>query len=211
MAPTAWVIRGGEGNRLVDTFVDDGVTAVGYPTIGDGRSVPTVDVRAQLRRERVAGVDGAVARFDSFVNEIRVGDVVLMPDTPRGEIVIGIVQGDYDYRDDVPVDRYRHRRDVRWVGRHGTNELPTARQDLYKQRTTLRRYDAPDLVAHAALVEAGGVGRPATDRNAVRHRPSGTASSPSKTYVPRERRCEGCGYQKSLTQFAGESLCPDCR
>ena len=36
---TVWVIRGGEGNRLVSTFLQDGSIGVGYPELPDGRTV----------------------------------------------------------------------------------------------------------------------------------------------------------------------------
>lgn len=46
----AWVVRGGDNNRLVDEFVDAGVTGVGYHTVPDGRTVVVLgEVLGDLR------------------------------------------------------------------------------------------------------------------------------------------------------------------
>ena len=34
-----WVVRAGEENRLVDEFIDSGVTGVGYFTVPDGNDL----------------------------------------------------------------------------------------------------------------------------------------------------------------------------
>lgn len=159
-----WVIRGGDGNRLVDEFIDNDVTGVGFYRVPDGRTISDAEVGAILRAERVRVWRQRAARFRSFVWAMSCGDVVVMPDTPRGEVVIGEVAGNYEYRLDLPVERYRHRRAVHWLGRHPHSDLPRGREDIYRQRESLRELEAPDIVEHAIRVRRGEVGRAATDR-----------------------------------------------
>ena len=206
-----WCIRGGEGNRLVDAFVDGGYTAVGYYLIPDGRTVTESEVAAVLRSEKRTVPERRAAMFEDFVRHVAPGDVVVMPDTPRGEVVVGRVDGPYEYRGDLPAEQYRHRRKMRWVGRHRIDDLPTAWAHLYKQRPTLQVCDAPELVTHASRVEAGELGRPATHRRAKKAS-SHEATKAATGTGQGERRCPGpCDTMRPVAQFAGHGLCPDCR
>ena len=205
-----WVIRDGEDNRLVDEFVDNGVTGVGYPTVPDGRTVAHAEVAALLRADNRTVPERRAAMFEDFVRGLALGDVVVMPDTPRGEVVIGRVTGFYEYRADIPLDRYRHRRSVRWLGRHRIDDLPQAWRHLYKQRATLQEYAAPELIRHADRVEAGDLGRPVGDRRTGRS--SRRAAPQARTAAQLERRCPGpCQTMRPVAQFRDQDLCPDCR
>src|SRR4051812_37225319 len=104
-----WCIRGGEQNRLVDNFVDERVIAVGYYKIPDGRTISESAVARSLRADGYAAAGAAASRFTSFVFEIAIDDIVVMPDTSRGEAVIGLVDGPYQFRDELDPQRYRHR------------------------------------------------------------------------------------------------------
>lgn len=46
-----WVIRGGQRNRLVDVFLSEQVTGVGYATIGDARDLESSDIANHLVEE----------------------------------------------------------------------------------------------------------------------------------------------------------------
>lgn len=163
-----WFVRGGDENRLVDDFVDDGVIGMGYYGVSDGRTLSEADLMARLRADNVRTAGQRAARFRLFVDEMAPGDVVVMPDTPRGEMVIGEIVGDYQYLADLAPDRYRHRRRVSWLGRHPFSNLPPGREELYRERRPLRELDAPDLVDHAERVRRGEVGRAASDRMRTR-------------------------------------------
>jgi predicted Mrr-cat superfamily restriction endonuclease len=206
-----WVVRGGEGNRLVDMFVDNGITAVGYYTIGDGRYIDEGDVAARLRSEKRTVPGRRAGMFTDFVHRIARDDFVYMPDTPRGEIGVGPVIGDYEFDESVPADQYRHRRKVAWIGRHRIDDLPATWRHIYKQRPTLQHLDAPELLAHGKRVAADGIGRPATERRATRRTtPSGVTHSATARAVT-ERVCPSCGYLKPVGQFGISDRCVDCR
>lgn len=222
-ATPTWVIRGGDDNRHVDQFLDGGYTAVAFPEVGDGRRIERFRVIRLLEDGgQHKDANAAALRFQSFVTGISVGDGVLMPDGARKEIVIGIVEGDYEFHEEVSPANFRHRRPVRWVGRHSRDDLPAAWFELHKQRPVINRYDALSLADHIARVEAGEVGRPATQRSGrAASSPSSRASAPRAPRASRAapkppprklRTCPGCGFNLADSMFeGGDGLCRDCR
>ena len=217
-----WGIRGGEDGRLVDRYLDGGYIAVAFPELEDGRRMERHVLLRTLERAEVPDPPGAANRFHAFLSAIAVGDPVLMPDVGRKEIVVGMVEGDYDFHEHIPPSEGRHRRTVRWIGRHDRSDLPAAWFDLYKQRPTIKRYEALALTEHVARVAAGDVGRPATQRSIGRTGTSLTSRSSSSSRAasaprvpkppPRQlRTCPSCGFNLNIVQFEGEDLCRDCR
>jgi predicted Mrr-cat superfamily restriction endonuclease len=80
-----------------------------------------------------------------LVDEMDVGDVVLIPDTPRRELVIGRLAGPYRFHAELPADRYRHRRAVDWIEHIAFEQLPPAAQNLHRQQQTLTEKRDPQL------------------------------------------------------------------
>lgn len=207
--PRVWVIRGGEKNRLVDDFVDNGVIGVGYFAVPDGSTLTPSEVYELLMAEGTSGIPVRHASmFVHFVRTMTEGDVVLMPDTPRGDVVVGEIAGPYAYHDHLPVERYRHRRPVRWLGRVGVDELPRGREVLHKQRSTLLEISfADDILALAQRVRSGALGRPPERRSRRR----GAYVRPGVVGGRAERVCPGCGLLKPVSQFGdGGERCVDC-
>lgn len=213
----AWVIRGGDDGRLVDAFVEGGYIAVGYPDIPDGRRVDRYEVTERLRARGWTVPEARAETFAQFVHQMGPGHVVVLPDTRRREVVIGVVAGDYEFHADVDADDYRHRRPVRWLARHAADLLPSALRDVTRQRQTLTERSAPSLVEHAEAVERGDLGRdplatsaPSTPRPARAPR-APRAAPPPKPSPPAERQCRECFTRKPLDLFpGGGDVCVDC-
>jgi hypothetical protein len=209
-----WVVRGGDDNRLVDEFIDSGVTGVGYFAVPDGRDLTYTEVRRLLVSEATSdALDLHTSMFMEFVQEISIGHIILMPDTPRGDMVVGDVTGAYEFHPDLPPDRYRHRRTVAWFGRVRHADTPPGAGTLYRQRTTLTRASIPGLEEFTDRVRAGDIGLPATARTRNAPRRS-SRSKPAVRHAPaavvRERLCPGCGMIKHIEQFGPEGTCVDC-
>ncbi len=196
-----WIIRAGERSRLVDDFVTGDVTGVGYSSVPDGRSVTRDEVQDLLRDEgTTATIHRKVAMFDAFVNDVGVGDAILMPDTPRGDVVVGTVTSGYEYHAELPHDRCRHRRTVEWRARVPLAELPESQQGIHRQRTMLAEHAGDDLHEFVGRVVAGDLGRPAVT-------PPGRYETPP----PTGRICTSCGTRKADSVFDGDSVvCIDC-
>jgi hypothetical protein len=210
-----WVVRGGEENRLVDEFIDSGVIGVGYVTLADGSELTYTAARRLLVDEATseATLDLQTSMFIEFVREIAIGHIILMPDTPRRDLVVGDVTGPYEFHPDLPPERCRHRRTVTWFGRVPLAELPAGADRLYRQRTTLTRASIPGLEEFTDRVRAGETGRPATARTSPRARAAPRRSSAAAHKPPppvRERLCPGCGMIKHIAQFGPAGVCVDC-
>lgn len=149
MTRPVWVIRGGERNRLVDRFVDESVIGIGYGSVPDARSLGEGELEDGLVRRGSGAVTLHARMFRWFVDEMAVGDVVLMPDTPHRELVVGRVAGPYRHDDDVPPEAYRHRRTVEWLDHVPFDALPPAARHLHRQQQTLTRRTDPQLSAFA--------------------------------------------------------------
>ena len=217
------MLRGGEDNGLVDAFVAGGYIAVEYPDITDGRTVDTYDVTERLRARGWTVPEARAEMFEQFVHRIAIGDLVILLDSPRREVVIGRIEGDYTFHGFIDADEHRHRRATTWVGRHASSVLPEAARDLNRQRSTLTERSSPALLAHVEAVERGEVGRDAHALVAPAPvRAERTSSTPRATRAPRAaasvkvvapttRTCPGCFLQKSLSLFQnGSDLCVDC-
>lgn len=217
---TVWVIRGGERNRMVQTFLDSGTIGVGYPELPDGRTVDRSKALRLLRSDPEAPApEAAAAMFLSFVRRIEVGDVILMPDPAAGGMVCGVATGDYEYREDIEPDRHRHRRPVEWRRRLPFDALPERLDHLPKQRQTLN--DVPDgrlrdLALQCCRLELGAdpFDRPrGAAATAATRRRSSTSRAPKRPpqATMAERRCAGCLVSKPVEVFEdGGDWCRDC-
>lgn len=215
-----WVIRGGEEIDLVDAFVDGGYIAVEYPDVTDGRTVDTYDVTERLRARGWTVPEARAEMFEQFVHRIGIGDLVVLPDLARREVVIGRVESAYTFHGLLDPESHRHRREVTWVGRHAVGLLPESSRDITRQRTTLTERSSAALLAHAEAVERGEAGRdprqlvppvpPRTVRQPRAPRVAASAAA-AKATPPSHRTCPSCYLQKAVGQFRdGSDLCIDC-
>ena len=214
---TVWVIRGGERNRLVQTFLDAGVIGIGFPELPDGRQVDRA--KAVRLLQHLPDAEAQAARFLSFVRRIAVGDLVLMPDPAAGGFPVGVVAGDYRFHDDVEPDRYRHRRPVEWRRRLPYGELPERLKHLPNQRYTLDDVAdgrLRDLALRCSREELGEDpfvrprGATAASSGAPRRSRSSGPPRPPKATIA-ERRCAGCLLVKPEAVFEdGSDWCRDC-
>ena len=215
-------MRGGEENDLIDAFVEGGYIAVEYPDITDGRTVDTYDVTERLRARGWTVPEARAEMFEQFVHRIALGDLVVLPDTSRREVVVGRVDGAYAFHGFLDAESHRHRREVTWLGRHAVGLLPESSRDITRQRTLLTERSSAALLAHVESVERGEVGRdphqlvaPAPTRTPRQPRAPRTstakATKAAKPTPPSDRTCPGCYLQKAVGQFRdGSDLCIDC-
>ena len=215
---TVWVVRGGDRDRLVQTFLDDGVVGVAYPQLPDGRTLDRSKALRLLQPDPEAPVPEAeAAMFLSFVRRMAVGDVVLVPDHAASGFPVGVVAGDYEYHDAIDAGRARHRRPVEWRRRLPFDALPERLKQLPNQRHAV--HDVPDgrlrdLALRCTRLELGDdpFDRPrgATVRARSAPRASRAPKRPPKATIA-ERRCASCFVSKPVDLFEdGGDWCRDC-
>jgi hypothetical protein len=214
----AWIVRAGEDSRHAEGFATEGAIAIGWndiPGLDDLRGMEQREIEKLLRAVgRSAGVASADAReIIDFREGIQVDDVVVTPDSPARELLVGDVSGEYEYRPDAPLGDYRHVRTVTWVGRLGRDDLPEALHADTRYRRTIRPLDtrADEWLALAAEMRAGGPVS-ALARRGTHNRGQARRAAAREAPTAATQRCPGCGLGKATGQFiAGSELCVDCR
>ena len=222
---TVWVLRAGRRDQLVQAFLDDGEVGVEFPAFPDGRTIDRIGALRLLGvgmdDEPTKLQEADVAHFLSFVRRMAVGDLALLLDPSAGGIAVGVVSGDYRYRDDLDPARARHRRPVEWRRRLAFASLPARLEDLPDQRAPIE--DVPDgrLRELALRASEGELGDDPFDRPRIpvraprtpsTRRPS-TPRAPARppVAVPPTRRCTVCLVTKPESLFDdGEDACRDC-
>ncbi|HYD10205.1 MAG TPA: hypothetical protein VEA78_08885, partial [Acidimicrobiales bacterium] len=182
MRRRVWIIRGGEENQLVDRFVDDGVIGLEYPDIPDGRRVDQYDVTERLKARGWTSPEKRAELFTLFVHQVRPSHLVVMPDPARGDVLVGRVEGEYEYDSRVDVDDGAHRRRVTWLARHDRRDLPAGARDVLRQRTVIVEHASADLLDHLEAVERGEVGRAPDDLHAPK--PAAAPRTPRAPKAP---------------------------
>jgi predicted Mrr-cat superfamily restriction endonuclease len=122
-----WVVRAGEGGRFVDAFETTGVISIQVEGVGDVAAFSGHEILERLLTATDMGPGKAqshAATLYRFAREMKVGDFVITPDRERGELVIGRIAGDYEFKKAPPVDGLQHLRPVDWLGRVAWGKLP---------------------------------------------------------------------------------------
>ena len=206
----AWLVRGGKKAAHIDTLVRRDLAAISWADVLGSVDLRDIDDGAILDAARRADrhdPEEDLNELRSFQHRIVDGDVVIMPDTPRGDVVVGVAAGPYDF-DETPVaGDLHHRRAVRWLGRYARERLSAdvrERMDRH-HRTVWQLPDQKVWLAIAHEVAAGG-GEPA-DKAAARLL-RGTHAVPQPT---RDRVCSGCQLVLSPSRFDGDAAtCREC-
>ncbi len=125
-----WVVRAGEGSEIVGQVRELGVVAIGWHEIGDCSDYQSrEDFRYayhqaypdETNKYRIGMQAGQVYRF---VREIAIGDIVMTPDSPARDVLIGEVTGEYEY-DPGQIDGYPNLRSVVWKRTVSRDDMST--------------------------------------------------------------------------------------
>jgi hypothetical protein len=122
------MIRAGRAGRHARACRDHGVIALGWPCVGDVRDADPEEVPRAVMR---------------FATEVAPGDLVVTPDSPAREVMVGEIVGDYRWDGESPIPDHRHLRPVRWLDECPKDELPpdAAATVSYYAATVLRLRD----------------------------------------------------------------------
>lgn len=139
---SAWLVRPmPHGINRVSEFKEKKIIAVGWPSIGDLNGKSREDLK-QLLSQPPYNLNGlalgnAYATIDIFVNQMQIGDLVLMPN--GDDIYFGEITGDYylDSTVDSDDEGYPHQRTIKWISDASRKELSMdLRSSLKVHRTT---------------------------------------------------------------------------
>ena len=146
--PTAWLIRAGGKGELAESFIENGIAAIGFDMPRDLSDVSSRDEMAELvsRRSPESSDQQVRPRADqlwTIRSGVRRGDLVAMPCKGSSQFALGTVTRGYWYRHDS--DRMPHTVSVDWK----RTNVPRAavEQDLLRTlsyRRTIRSIRSTD-------------------------------------------------------------------
>lgn len=127
-----WLVRPYPHNILrIDEFRQKNIVAIGWPGLGNLAGKSREELKRLLAQPPYSYSDrklgSAYATIDIFVNQMRAGDLVLVPD--GDDIYLGELTSDYRYDQamDNDTDGYPHQRTVSWL------PVNISREDLSRE------------------------------------------------------------------------------
>ncbi|MBT9137165.1 MAG: hypothetical protein DDT34_02252 [Firmicutes bacterium] len=153
-----WLLRPSpHGTNRMGEFVARSIIAIGWPELGDLTGMSREQIKAALATPPYSlsslELGSAYASVDIFVNQMSVGDLVLVPN--GSEIHFCRVVGDYGYSQSDQGDGYPHQRRVEWLATTLRTSLPMeVRLSLKVHRVTA------DLSEHFETIRAIVHGEP---------------------------------------------------
>lgn len=123
-----WAVRLGEGGKYVKDAQKGKFIAVGWNNLGDLANLTNQDDLKKLYKEKYCEQREAQIAINhgqvwNFINNLKVGDIILTPYLKK--ILIGKVTSNYQYKSDWS-DKcsYVHRREVKWLKEIERVQLP---------------------------------------------------------------------------------------
>lgn len=150
----AWLIRPYPHNQSrLSEFLNEKIIAVGWPCIGDLKGKSREELKETLSgppyNYKGLVLGNAYATIDIFVNQMNIGDLLLMPN--GDDIYFGKIASDYylDPSVDNDKDGYSHQRKAEWLKDTSRKELSNELRSSLKVHRT-----AANLSRHFAEIDA---------------------------------------------------------
>jgi restriction system protein len=127
MEKNYWVIHMGEANKYAGYAYENNLVAIGWNELGQDLNefrtlnkkeffksiIPLLEEAYEINTKSNAMIAGQLFRFSSLME---IGDIVLVPKTKEGKILIGSIEGSYCYQKELKDEfKYHHRREVKWI------------------------------------------------------------------------------------------------
>lgn len=153
-----WLVRPiPHGTNRINEFRRLNRIGIGWPKIGDLTGLSREELKTLLNGPpyELDGLElgNAYATIDIFVNQMNVGDIVLVAN--GDDIYFAEITSDYQFDISFDPDGYSHQRQVRWLSATSRKELSKElRSSLKVHRTTA------NLSHHADEIKALAAGNP---------------------------------------------------
>lgn len=135
----AWLIRPNPHNIYrMREFMNDNIVAIGWPELLSLAGKASDDIKKALKNTSLNyspdQLGTATSTVNKFVNEIRIGDIIVVPD--ESNIYFCKIVSDYYYEPNKMSEGYPHQRKVEWLqGPIRRDDIPDAlRQSLRAPR-----------------------------------------------------------------------------
>ncbi|AJD92890.1 hypothetical protein JMA_35730 [Jeotgalibacillus malaysiensis] len=171
MKKKVWLVRPlpHYGDHL-ETFLEKNIVAVGYPLERDLTDTNFETLRTLLNEK---GWGEGISNVNILVNEMSIGDIVLVPSSNKKDIFFGEIKSDYMYvsslDEDIPeISGYPHQRKVSWY----FEKKPYLRNDLPEAIKGSLRYPRAlaDITKHYEFIEKIILGGPSQQISEIEKR-----------------------------------------
>lgn len=114
-----WMVRAGRHGEEEQSALDNGLATIGWNELSDLSGMKTKDELTRLYKraypdEKKRKVANAVGQIWSFLNRIKIDDLVALPLKHRSAIAVGRVKGPYEYLTSLGGEIH-HIRKVEWI------------------------------------------------------------------------------------------------
>ena len=140
MVKPMWMVRAGEGGRLIDDFRDKSLVAIGWNDLGDLTPLTDKDKITELYIQKYPNdskmkAASQIGQIHRFRNEIKVNAGIVSYDPIKRTYLIGTVRSDYKYSPDIL--EFHNYRKVRWAGEVSRDELSVSTKNTLGAISTL--------------------------------------------------------------------------
>lgn len=152
---TVWVVRAGgrdsKGHEENDVLESNVITIGWYEDLQIPHIMERDDLFEYIKKNRPSQngkypIQG-ISQIWSFIHEIHIGDIVILPLISKQTkfVAIGVVKGDYTYRDITP--EVRHTREVKWLNKEiPINEFNQAAKKWFYLPRTVYQIENSDAI-----------------------------------------------------------------
>jgi len=150
--PQAWAVRPKPADEFrLNEFLSDNLVAIGWSHAGDLDGLDRETIKERLNDTYDYGpyqLGQRASQVDWFVNDIDVGDYVLVPDGNR--IFFGEIESDYKHISELVDEDYANQRNACWMFDQKAidrSKLPGKLYDQLKNQRTVFEVDAESVEA----------------------------------------------------------------
>jgi len=142
-----WVIRPNPNNiDRMDEFKENNVVAIGWPRLGDLEHQSHKDIKDKLTKlfpeKSKRSINLQFGMIKRFKEEIKVGDIIVVPESGSNKVHFARVDSDYFFNDNNKKDGFPHQRKVSWILKDiNKDKLPEKMQDGLRPIMTLYSLD----------------------------------------------------------------------
>jgi len=115
---TMWMVRAGVNSCYVDTFVKEGVVALGWGVIGSIEKMENRDqiiplIREAFPKKKLHWVKLSSSQLFKFLRLLKTGDRIMTSDTPNRIYHVGTIVSEYEFNPNLIKEAPNVRR-VKW-------------------------------------------------------------------------------------------------
>lgn len=143
-----WMVRAGDHNELIDTWIAHNIASVGWPAVGNPRNYATkydlLQKANHIYEERKPSTrQSQMSQLWRFVNDIKVGDRILSYSKEKREYIIGTVEEEHFHNTSIGNPSYPNHIKVKWEEKKiNRDSLSQSAKNTLGSTLTLFRVDS---------------------------------------------------------------------